>query len=141
VRLRARSFLLVDALVAAVMLGASLAIIMGLVSRAAKARADGERLEIAAMLLDEQLQFVLARGPDNYAQRFGLEGNCEAPFADYRYALDIGARSGEAYAVRATISWTQDGRTRSESIETRIAPRLGDEPDPERRPDETVVRE
>lgn len=137
---RGRGFLLADGLVAAVLLGVSLAMMIGLVSRASRTQREGQRLEVVAMLLDEQLNLVLARGADNYASRFGLEGTCEAPYAEYRYKLAITGGSGDAYEVKATVLWTSRGEERSESVQTRIAPRLGDEPDPERRPSTAVVR-
>ncbi len=137
---RGRGFLLADGLVAAVLLGVSLAMMIGLVSRASRTQREGQRLEVVAMLLDEQLNLVLARGPDDYSSRFGLTGTCEAPFDDYRYELVITGQAGEAYLVRATILWNSGREERSESVETRIAPRLGDEPDPERRPSTAVVR-
>lgn len=131
-----------DALVATVLLGLSLAVILGLVSRAVRAQAQGEKLEVAAMLLDEQLQLVVARGPDNYGQRYGLEGRCDAPYGDYGYRLDVsGGSAGEAYTVTATVTWTEDGRARSESVRTRVAPRRGEDADPDRRPPEPVDRD
>ncbi|HLP85564.1 MAG TPA: hypothetical protein VK157_14540 [Phycisphaerales bacterium] len=136
------SFVLADAIVATVMLGASLAVIVGLVGRAMSAQRMGERLEVVAMLLDEQLQMVLARGPDNYLQRFPATGKCDAPFAEYEYQLAITSNGGaDAYSVKATVSWREGGRVLSESVETRIAPRRGDEPDPDRKPEESVVRQ
>jgi len=136
------SFVLADAIVATVMLGASLSVIVGLVGRALSVQRQGERFETVAMLLDEQLQMVLARGPDDYLQRFPATGKCDAPFADYEYQLAITNNgSADAYSVKATISWRDSGRLQSESVETRIAPRRGDEPDPDRKPDESVVRQ
>ncbi|MEX2219387.1 MAG: hypothetical protein WD749_11600, partial [Phycisphaerales bacterium] len=136
-----RGILLVDAIVGTVLLGVALSVILGLGSRAMTAQIDGEELQTAAMLIDEQLNLVLARGPDNYGSRFDLEGPCDPPFEKYTYALSIeGGQGGEAYRVTATVSWTGRGRARSESVETMIAPRLGDEPDPDRRPKESVDR-
>lgn len=133
--------MLVDAIVATLLLAASLSVVLSLVSRALTTQRQGERLEVAAMLLDEQLQMVVARGPDDYAQRFGLEGRCEEPFEAYSYRLGIDAgKSGEAFVVRATISWEEGGRRYAESIETLVAPRVGDEPDPDRKPQESIVR-
>lgn len=136
------SFVLADAIVATVMLGAALSVIVSLVGRALAAQRVGERLEVVAMLLDEQLQMVVARGPDNYLQRFPANGKCDAPFADYEYQLAITSNgSADAYSVKATIFWREGSRSLSESVETRIAPRRGDEPDPDRKPAESVVRQ
>lgn len=136
-----RGMILVDALVATVLLGLSLAIVMSLVSRALTLQRQGERLEVAAMLIDEQLNLVLARGAENYSSRFGLAGKCDAPYQDYAYALAIeGAGTSDAFLVTATVSWRDGGREQKESVQTRIAARRGDEADPERRPKETVER-
>jgi hypothetical protein len=93
------------------------------------------------MLLDEQLNLVLARGPDNYASRYETEGVCAEPYEAFRYKLEFsGGDGGDPYRVVATVTW-MDGRSpRSESVETMIAPRLGDDPDPDRRPDQPAVR-
>ncbi|HYF14553.1 MAG TPA: hypothetical protein VD971_05705 [Phycisphaerales bacterium] len=136
-----RCFVLVDAIVATVLLAASLLTIMAMVSRAMTSQRQGERLEVAAMLLDEQLNLVLARGPDNYARRFPIDGACPAPYQEYSYRLELsGGTGGDAYLVTATVSWSENGRRASESVQTRIAPRRGDDPDPERKPEEPVVR-
>jgi Tfp pilus assembly protein PilV len=136
-----RCFVLVDAIVATVLLAASLLTIMAMVSRAMTSQRQGERLEVAAMLLDEQLNLVLARGPDNYARRFPIDGACPAPYQEYSYRLEFsGGTGGDAYLVTATVSWVENGRGASESVQTRIAPRRGDDPDPERKPEEPVVR-
>ncbi len=125
---------------AVVLLGSALAMMVGMTGRAMRAQRAGEEIQIAAMLLDEQLQLVLARGPDNYGARFAVEGACDAPFESYRFKLDITAASGSAYVVVATVTWVSGGRVRTESVETRIAPRRGDEPDPDRKPQEPVDR-
>lgn len=141
-RIMRPSFVLADAIVATVMLGAALSVIVSLVGRALTAQRVGERLEVVAMLLDEQLQMVLARGPDDYLQRFPASGKCDAPFGEYEYQLAITSNgSADAYSVKATISWREGARQLSESVETRIAPRRGDEPDPDRKPAESVVRQ
>lgn len=138
---RHRGMVLVDALVATVLLGLSLAVVMSLVSRALTLQREGERLEVAAMLVDEQLNLVLARGAENYASRFGLAGKCDVPYQDYSYVIAIeGAGGTDAFLVTATVSWKDGGRERSESVQTRIAARRGDEADPERRPKEAVER-
>jgi Tfp pilus assembly protein PilV len=132
---------LIDSIVAAVLLGVALAVMIGLGSRALTSQKSGEELQTAAMLLDEQLNLVLARGADDYASRFPVRGQCDKPFEKFEYSLEFSeGQSGEAFRVVATISWGVGGKQRSESIETLIAPRLGDDPDPIRRPDEAVNR-
>ena len=95
----------------------------------------------AAALIDEQLNLVLARGPDNYGSRFETEGRCDPPLEAYRYEIEIdGGQSGEPYDVVVTVSWVYAGRVRSAQVATKIAPREGDDPDPERTPAEPVER-
>lgn len=136
-----RGIVLIEAIVGSVLIGVALAVIVGLGARAISQQAEGEQLRIAAMMLDEQLNLVLARGPDQYESRFGLTGVCDPPFATFRYELSIeGGVGGRPYDVTATVFWLAGGAQRSESASTLIAPRLGDEPDPDRRPTEEVSR-
>lgn len=135
--------MLVDVLVAAVVMGVALAVLVGMAGRAMSSQLQGERLSIAAMLADEQLNLVLMRGPDNYGSRFDLEGRCEQPFQEYGYKVEFKgeAAGGDAYQVAATISWFESGNEKSVSIETLMSPRIGDEPDPDRKPPKRVERD
>jgi len=137
-----RAFALVDAIVAAILLGVSLAVIIGLSGQSISAQARGRDLRLAAMLADEQLSLVLARGPDDYARRFPTSGPCDPPLDRFRYQLDfISGSPAEPYLVRATITWTSGSRPQSLTIETLIAPRVGDDPDPDRTPAQPAVRD
>ena len=140
---RRRGVLLADVLVATVIVGSALAVLMSMTGRALRAQSQGEQLRVAAMLLDEKLNLILARGADDYASRFGdMEGVCEEPFQNFRYKLEItgSGSGGEAFTVVATVSWIDGASMRTETVETRIAPRLGEEPDPDRRPEQSVER-
>jgi len=133
---------LVDVLVASIILGVSLALLVSLAGRAAASLHRGDRLRTAAMLIDEQLNLVLARGPDDYDRRYPTEGQCDAPFDDFAYAIDLDdSGPGDPYVVRVTVSWIDAGRERSAMVETLMAPRLGEDPDPERQPEETITRD
>lgn len=133
---------LVDVIVGAVLLGIALAVMLGILGRSITAQSRGEELQTAAALLDEQLNLVLMRGPDNYAGRFPVEGPCDAPFQAYSYRLSFkSAAPGLAYEVTATVSWNSGGRVQSADASTLIAPRLGDDPDPLRTPDQVVERQ
>ena len=129
---RRRAVALIDAIVATIILGVALAVIVGLTAQAISSQSQGERMQIGAMLADEQLSLVLARGPDDYAKTFPLAGACDAPFQDYTYALAIGGGSeSEPYQVQATISWkSPSGRDERLSIQTLMAARLGIERNP-----------
>lgn len=141
-QLRRRAVVLVDVIVGAVILGVALAVMVGILGRSIAAQTQGEQLQTAASLLDEQLNLVLAQGADSYGSRFGLEGTCDPPFQSFRYRLSFNTPPpGRPYEVTATISWVSNGRDASVSATTLIAPRLGDDPDPIRQPDEQVERQ
>ncbi len=130
---------LLDAIVAAVILGVALAAIIGLQGRAISAQSVGEQLATAARLADEQLNLVLARGPDDYARRFPMQGPCDEPFESFRYDLTISGGIGQQpYSVGVVISWETASGPRSVEVRTLMAPRPGEQP--ERRPDEAVNR-
>ncbi len=137
-----RGFLLVDAIVAGVLLGIGLATVIGLTGSAIASQRKGEELQIAAMLADEQLNLVLAVGPEAYGSAFQPRGVCAEPFTGYRYTVTVTPRGGaEPYQVSATITWKSGGRDRSITIDTLIAPRRGEDPDPERKPEEAIERQ
>lgn len=138
-----RAFALVDVLVGAILVGVSLSVLIGLAGRAVSAQARGEELSTAASLADEQLQMVLARGPDDYAKHFKLEGACDAPFDKYYYKLEFtGGSASKPYNVVCTISWDFSLSKQSIVVETLMASRLGGdaEVDPIRTPDTAVIR-
>lgn len=129
---------LIDAIIAAVILGVALAVIIGLSGQAISAQGQGERTQIGAMLADEQLNLILARGPDDYAKRFKVNGPCDAPFTNYNYKIDFAdSGNGGAYQVKVTISWTSPSlRPEQVQVQTLMAPRTGgDEADPDRIPE------
>ena len=139
---RRSGFALVDAIVAAVILGVALAAILGMSASAISAQTRGEQLQIAAMLADEQLEQVVAVGCEDYRRAFDLRGACSAPFNGYRYEVEMESGApGDPYAVRVTIRWPHAGRERTLSVQTLVAPRLGDEPDPDRKPEEPMGRD
>lgn len=137
-----RGFALLDVIVAGLIIGVSLAAIIGLTGRAISSQSQGEDLQTAALLADEQLNLVLARGPDNYGSAFSLQGECDPPFSRFIYQLSIvGGNSSTPYRVTATISWSStSGAMRSVSLETLIASREGEDPDPDRQPSEKPSR-
>ncbi len=136
-----RGVTLVDALIGSVLLGVALAVLLGIGTRAIGAQARGEDLRNAAAIIDEQLNLIVARGPDNYGSRFDTVGIADPPFQKYRYQVEFsGGQGGNAYEVTVTVTWNSGSGERRESVTTLIAPRLGDEPDPIRKPDEAVSR-
>lgn len=137
-----RGIVLAEAIAGTVILAIVLVISLGITGRALRAQASGERTQLAAMLIDGKLNEVLMLGPDGYMSENTLDGTFSAPYNSFWYEMSIrGGRSGDAYDVSVTVSWTSRGRTRSETVSTLIAPRLGDDPTPERKPEETLDRE
>ena len=140
-RRTARGFALVDAIVAGVLLGVGLSAIIGLASSALSSQRRGENLQRAAMLADERLSEVVAVGPEAFPSAFDRRGRCEPPFEDFAFEVTLTPGEGaEPYLVGVEITWRTAGRDRSLLVETLVAPRRGDEPDPEREPDDTVER-
>lgn len=134
--------MLAEVLVAGVILGAGLAIIVGLSGRAIAMQTDGKHLRNAAQLADDRLNLVLATGTENFARVIREQGGFDAPFQAYSYTIDIQtAGPGEADLVTCTITWQSGGRERSMSVQAMIAPRLGDDADPDRAPESTINRQ
>ena len=141
-RVRARGFVLVDAIVAGVLLGVGLSVVIGLAGSAIASQRKGEELQRAAMLADEQLNLVLAVGPEQFSSDFETKGRCAPPFEDYAYEVRLSPGQGaEPYLVEAVIMWNTGGRERSLVIETLVSERRGDDPDPIREPENAVERE
>lgn len=140
---RRRGFALLDVIIAGIIIGISLAVVIALTGRALSSQSRGEDLQTAALLADEQLNLVLARGPDGYGRSFPTTGECDPPFDNFRYSLEFTGGSGaDPYRVTVTISWLSggSGAPQSLSLQTLIAPREGDDPDPDRKPTETPSR-
>lgn len=139
--MKRRAFSLIEAVVATAVLGIALAVVIGLTGDAISAQSQAEKLETAARLADEQLNMVLALGAEGYLADISPSGRCDPPFEDFAYdtAITAGA-GGEPYRVRATITWNEGARRNQLTLETLVAPRLGEEADPDRKPTETLSR-
>lgn len=135
-----RGFALVDGIVAGVLLGVGLTVIIGLTGSALAAQRYGETLQTAAALADERLSMVVALGPEVFEAEGDLSGTFPEPDDRFRYEVEIDPESaGNPYYVSVEVSWGERPRDRL-FIETFVAPREGDEPDPEREPDRQVDR-
>ena len=161
-RARRSGLALAEVAAGSLLLAISLGAVIGLSGAAMTSQLQGRQLMEAAMLADEQLSLVLARGPDDYGSRFGLRGACDPPFGGYRYELEFSSPSTSArgrgtgggggsggrgammdpYVVTVTVFWEgRGGAERSVSVQTLMASRDGgDDPDPDRRPESTVER-
>ncbi len=130
-----------DVLVAGTVLGVSLVILVGLISKSMTSQLRSERLATAAMLLDETLSQVLVEDPENFKKFQSLEGRCESPYEMFSYEVDlVTPAEGEPYHVTATILWPEGDQMRRVSAQTLIAPRLGDEQPVDRLLEFTVER-
>ena len=136
-----RGVILIDAIVGSVLLAIALSVVLGLAARALRSQAQGDRLTEVAMMIDEQVKIIMKRGVENYSRRSDARVTCDEPFEAYRFELEFsGGTGGDPYEVTATVLWDTPAGERSASIQTSMAPRLGDEPDPIRTPIEPVSR-
>lgn len=137
---RSYGFALLDVLMAGILLGIALSVIIGLSSQALQVQIQGEKMEKAAMLLDELLNEVLAVGVEEYPNLFDSEGERDV-YPGYTYKVEIEeAQLGHPYRITATVWWESSGTTKSEVVQTYIAPRLGDEQMGDRMPENIVDR-
>ncbi len=138
-----RGFALVDAIMGGILLGLALVSIIGLTGTSLSAQAKGEQLQTAAALADERLNLVLATGVEGYSSVFPMKGPCDSPFEQYSFEVTfVSQGDSNPYLVKAEIRWDTGAGARAQSlvVETLIAPRLGDDPDPDRKPLETLDR-
>jgi len=141
-RPRPRGFALLDVLVGGILLSIALVSVMGVASQAMRSQILGEEMQRASMMLDEVLEEVLMVGPERFRASFPLEGERpEWPGITYELRIEAPGRDSNPYRVTATARWVSGGRERSIVIPTMIAPLRGDEPDPEREPEEVVDRD
>ncbi len=137
---RGRGFALIDVIVGGLLLAVGLAAILSLGARSMNLHQRGEREIIAASLLDDLLGTVLAEGPKDFPDHHEMQGTCEAPFEDFQFLVDIeDGSSGVPYKVAVSVQHVPTGDTWT--IETLIAAKLGEEPDPPRTPVEPIDRE
>lgn len=136
-----RGIALLDVLVAGVLVAVALVAILGMASQSLRAQLRGERLQRAAFLLDELLNEVLAVGVEEYQGAFPGEGQHE-DYEEFEYQVEIEeAGTGQAHRVTATVWWYEAGQRREETVQTLIAPRLGEEEIGDRKPEEPIDRE
>ena len=132
-------FTLIEVIIAGVILALGAASLLSLTSRALQMQRKGEQKIIAASLLDEILSTVLMEGPQDLVQMNSLSGTCDPPFDEWEFRLEIDSAVGtDPFRVLATVL-SPDGD--EFNCATLIAPRLGEEPNPERIPFEPIDRE
>lgn len=134
-----RGFALIEVVIAGIVLAIGLSAVVSVAARALADQQRGEHAVAAAALLDGLLGQVLVDGPVEYPRINGTSGRCPDPWEDFEYEIQIEeVNPGDACAVLAIV---RDPNGREYRCATRIAPRIGDEPNPDRAPPEPVDRE
>lgn len=136
----ARGFALIDVIVGGLLLAVGLAAILSLGARSLNLHQRGEREVIAASLIDDLLGSILTDGPKDFPDLHEMRGTCEPPYEDFEFLVEIDeGSSGVPYKVAVTVQHIATGDTWT--VETLIAAKLGEEPDPIRTPVEPIDRE
>lgn len=139
---RGRSgFALMDAVIAGVLLSIGMITVLSVGGQAMSMQRRGEVDVRAAAALDELLSGVLTEGPADYEKLHPLSGSFEvdSPYQDFQFALEI-ERGGSGVPARVLARVTHE-TGRSYEVETSIAEKRGEEPDPVRIPSEPIDRE
>jgi len=139
-QLSRRGFALMDAIVAGILLAIGMIAVLGVSGHALTMQRRGEIDIRAAAALDELLSLVLTEGPVDFEDLHPTRGKFEAgtPYDDFEYEIDI-APGGAGVPAHIVVSLVHDSG-RAYSIETRIAEKRGEEPDPVREPYEPLDR-
>ncbi len=134
-----RGFALIEVVIAGVILAVGLAGIINVSMRSMDMQRRGESEVIASSLLDGLLSQVLVDGVTEFPKLNATSGRFDAPFEDWEFEILIDPEGlGDPYTVTAMV---RDARGQAYTVETRIAPRLGEDPNPDRRPPEPFDRQ
>lgn len=133
-----RAFALIEVVIAGIILALGLGAIVSLAARAMIDQQRGERAVMAAALMDELLASILVEGPVEWPKMHARSGRCDKPWSDFEYEVNI--EEAEPSAPCDVLVILHDPAGREFRCATRIALRLGDEPDPNRAPSEPVDR-
>ncbi len=139
---RTGGFLLVDVIVGTVLLGVALGGILVVSTRALAMQREAASLRQAGMVADEVMSTIYAYGTEEYTRVLRSRGRASEPFERFEYRVDIDSGgAGQADEVKVRVTWqSATGQPRSFELGALIAPRLGDEPDPNRQPPEAIDR-
>ncbi|MCC6908504.1 MAG: hypothetical protein IT430_11220 [Phycisphaerales bacterium] len=136
-----RGLALMDVLVAGMVLSGALVAVLGIASRSLNAQARGQQIEEAAMVLDSLLNDVLALGPAEYLKAGEMSGTVEPPLDRFTFRISIDDTApNEPFRVTARVWWQTGAGEQTAEVQTLMARRLGEEPDPEREPTQPVER-
>lgn len=133
-----RAFALIEVIIAGIVLAIGLSAVVSIAARSLADQQRGEHAVAAASILDSLLAQVLVDGPVEYPRLHGVAGRCADPWEDFEYEVRIDeAAQGDACGVVAIV---RDPSGREYRCATRIAIRAGEEPNPDRAPQEPVDR-
>ncbi len=135
-----RGFALVDAIIGGVILAIGLAAILSLTAHALTMQRSGEIAIRASHLCDELLSLVLMEGPEDFIDMYDTFGRFDEPFDDFDFAVELDDR-GEGLPWRVTATVFHRATGEDFSVQTMIAMRGGEEPNPERAPPEPLDRQ
>jgi uncharacterized membrane protein YgcG len=129
-----------DAVIAGILLSIGLVTVLSVGGQAMTMQRRGEVDVRAAAALDELLSGVLTEGPEDYEKLHPLSGSFEvdSPYQDFQFTLEI-ERGGSGVPARVLARVKHEGG-REYSVETSIAEKRGEEPDPVRTPSEPLDR-
>ena len=138
---RPNGFALMDAVIGGVLLAIGMVAILSVGGQALMLQRRGELDVRAASAMDELLSMILTEGPVDFEDLHPTTGRFEydSPYDGFEYDSVI-SQGGAGIPAHIRLNLKHD-TGRSYSIETRIAEKRGDEPDPVREPSEPIDRE
>ncbi|NBX36211.1 MAG: hypothetical protein EBR10_03175 [Planctomycetes bacterium] len=138
-----RAFALMEVIVAGVILAIGLGAAISLSMQSLTAQQRGEHAVQAAALMDELLGSLVALGPVEWNRQYSPSGSFSSfdpnyKYGDFQYDMKIeDAPQGMPCDVLLIV---KDPQGREYRCATRVALRLGEDPDPERSPSEALDR-
>ncbi|MED5507873.1 MAG: type II secretion system protein [Planctomycetota bacterium] len=134
-----RGFTLVEVIISGVILVICAGVLLTLTSQALSMHRRGEEKVVAAALLDELLGRVLTEGAEDFGLVYSNQGPCDAPFQNWEYSVDIDNAVGiDPFKVNVVVTSPIGNPYECATL---VAPRLGEDPNPVRSPEEPVDRE
>ncbi|MBM4102246.1 MAG: hypothetical protein FJ256_08325 [Phycisphaerae bacterium] len=139
-----RAFALMEVIVAGVILAIGLGAAISLSMQSLTAQQRGEHAVQAAALMDELLGSLVALGPVEWNRQHQPSGAFSSFDPDYKYAdfqYDMKIEDAPPGMPCDVLLIVTDPLGREYRCATRVALRLGEEPDPERSPSEAIDRQ
>lgn len=129
-----------DAIIAGVILSIGMLTVLSIGGQALTLARRGEVDVRAASALDELLGMVLTEGPVDFPDLHPLGGRFEpgSPYSDFAYGIEI-EQGGMGVPALVRVTLVHDSG-REYDIETLVAEKRGEEPDPIRTPFEPLDR-